>query len=218
MLAQPRGDSGDHINYWFFSITGNFANRLEDFMNGMDIQDRHRSLRFSGKSNESLIVSFEPEQGQCLYVIRPQDSAIRLLPSMMKEASHLSALGRISIQPPSGLFLQEIDLNYPEDWCTYYQQADLARQTGDWMQVKKFWNDAHAKGFGPGAPFEYLPFLDAFAQLGDWDQAVSLTIEVKDLPPAARLTFCDFWNSLPATPERDSAFKQIQAELACSVN
>jgi hypothetical protein len=184
----------------------------------MDIQDRHRSLRFSGKSNESLIVSFEPEQGQCLYVIRPQDSMVRLLPSMMKEASHLSALERISIQPSSGLFLQEINSRYPDDWCTYYQQADLARQTGDWEQVAKLWSEAHAKDFAPGVPFEYLPFVEAFVRLGDWDHAVSLTLEVKDLSPAARLTLCDFWNSLPATPERDSAFKQIQAGLACSGN
>jgi hypothetical protein len=218
MLAQPRGDSGDHINYWFFSITGNFANRLDDFMNGMDIQDRHRSLRFSGKSNESLIVSFEPEQGQCLYVIRPQDSVVRLLLPIMKEASHLSALERISTQTTSGQFLREIDSKSPEDWCTYYQQADLARQAGDWEQVAKLRSDANAKGFTPGAPFEYLPFVEAFVRLGDWDQAVNLTLEVKDLPPVARLTLCDFWNSLPATPERDSAFKQIQAGLACSVN
>lgn len=218
MLAQPRGDSGEYINYWFFSITSNFGNRLDDFMNGMVIQDRHRSLRFSGKSNESLIVSFEPEKGQCLYVIRPQDSTVRLLPSMMKDASHLSALKRISLQKNSGLFLQEIGLNYSEDWCTYYQQADLARQAGDWAQTAKLWNDARAKDFAPGAPFEYLPFVEAFARLGDWDQAVSLTLEVKYLPPAARLTLCDFWNSLPAAPERDSAFKQVQAELACPVN
>ncbi len=218
MLTQPRADSGDYINYWFFSITGNFSNRLEDFMKGMDIQDRHRSVRFSGRSDESLIISFEPEQGQCLYVIRPQDSTVRLLPSSMKDASHLSAPERISTQPSSGLFLKEIGLNYPEDWCTYYQQADLARQNGDWAQVTKFWKEAHAKGFAPDAPFEYLPFVEGFEQLGEWDQAVSLSLELKKAPPPARLTLCDFWNSLPATPERDSAFKQVQAELACPAN
>jgi hypothetical protein len=218
MLARPHGDSGEHANYWFFSITDNFWNRLENFMDGMDIQYRHRSLLFNGKSNESLIVSFDPGKGQCLYVIRPQDSTIRLLPSMIKEASHLSAPGRISPQSSSGLFLQEIGLNYPEDWCTHYQQADLARQVGDWEQVKKLWKDARAKGFIPGAPFEYLPFVEAFARLGEWDQAVSLTLEMKDQPPAVRLTLCDFWDSLPATPEGASALQQIQAELACSAN
>jgi hypothetical protein len=218
MLAQPRGDSGEYVNYWFFSITGNFGDRLDEFLHGMDIQSRHRSVRFAGKSDQSLIIEFDPSQGGCLHVIRPQDGVVRLLPSLVKSASRLSALERISPQPTSGLFLREIDLNYPEDWCTYYQQADLARQMGDWSQVKKLWNEAHAKSFAPGVPFEYLPFLEAFAQLGDWDQAVSLTHELKKAPPTVRLALCDFWYSLPATPERDSAFEQVQTELACSAN
>jgi hypothetical protein len=215
MLAEPGADSGDNINYWFFSITSNFASKIEDFMNGMDIQDRHRSVRFQGKSSQSLIISFEPEQGQCLYVIRPQDSTVRVLPTLLKQAAHLSALDRIHFKKSSGLFLQEIGLNYPEDWCTYYEQADLARQQGDWDAVAEYWGAAHKRGFAPGAAFEYLPFVEAFARLNEWDKAAEISRELKDAVPAARYTMCDFWGTLPEMPERDSFMRQIRNELKC---
>jgi hypothetical protein len=216
MLAQPRADSGDHVNYWFFSMTGNFGNKLDDFMMGMDISDRHRSVRFKGRSDQSLIISFEPEQGQCLYVIRPQDETVRVLPSLVKEAAHLSAVSRIDMARTSGDFLGQIGPAYPVDWCTYYERADLARQEGDWTQVGKLWDEAHRKGFKPGVSFEYLPFIEAFVNLGQWDRALGLTLEVKNAPPSARLTMCDYWSELPESPERNDALKQIQAEMNCS--
>lgn len=218
VFAKPRGDSGSNVRYWFFSITGNFSNQLEDFMSGTDIQDLHRSIRFQGQSNESLIISFEPEQGQCLHVIRPQDSTLRVLPELLKEASHLSALDRINSEKSSGSFLQEIGLNYPENWCTYYQQADLARQQGNWETVAGLWDSAQKGGFKPDIPLESLLFVEAFTRLGRWDEAVELTITAKHTPPAVRFTFCDFWQSLPSSSERDSAFEQIKAELNCSAN
>jgi hypothetical protein len=185
-------------------------------MNGMEIQDRHRSVKFNGRSDQSLIISFEPEQGQCLYVIRPQDSSVRLLPSLLKQAAHLSAVDRIDMEKSSGAYLEQVGLKYPKDWCTYYEQADLARQEGDWAQVVKLWRDAHYNGLKPGVPFEYLPFIEAFLKYGEYDQAVNLTLEAKSAPPSARLTMCDYWSALPDSPEGDSAFKQIQTELGCS--
>lgn len=215
MFSVQGGDLDDHVGYWFFSITSNFENRTEDFINGMDLFTRHRSLRFKGRSDESLIISFEPEQGQCLHIVRSQDADSRSLRSLLRRTSHLSHTERILPSPTSGLFLKEIGFDFPVNWCTFYVQADLARQNNDWNGVVRLWKAAARDGFSPNDPFEYLPFIEAFARLNEWDKAVELTLMVSNAPPISRFTLCDFWESLPASSERDSAYYKINDELSC---
>jgi hypothetical protein len=138
VYTPPLGDKDQYVDYWFFGITTNFGKNIDGFMHGMDIDASHRSVSFTGRSDQSLIISFDPDQGQCLYVVRPQDSSFRKLTPLLKEASHLSALDRIdtSARSPDS-FLQAIGSRYPDDWCTYYEKADLARQNGDYAEVIK---------------------------------------------------------------------------------
>jgi len=216
VYTPPLSDKDEYVDYWFFGITTNFGKNIGGFLKGMDIDVSHRSVSFTGRSDQSLIISFEPDQGQCLYVIRPQDSSFRKLPPLLKEASHLSALDRIDTSADSSSsFLQAIGLQYPDDWCTYYQKADLARQNENYEKVIGLWQDARENGFSPGAHFEYFLFLDAFTQFKRWDDAVKLTFEAARIFPIARPSLCDYWHSLPATVERDSALKKVESKLDC---
>ncbi|HSL31291.1 MAG TPA: hypothetical protein VK900_18965 [Anaerolineales bacterium] len=215
IYAEPLSD--ENVDTWFFAMTSNFAGTLDAFLDGMDIQGFHRNVTFTGRSDNILVVSFEPASGQCLYVIRPQDASFRKLPPLLREASQLSAVNRIDVSAsPGSPFLQAIELDYPDDWCTYYQKADLARQKEDYEEVAALWQQARDKGFSPDAYFEYMPFIDAFVQLGGWEDAVKLTLDVRRRFPISRLTSCDYWHSLPASPERDSALEKLEAKLDCS--
>jgi hypothetical protein len=216
LYAEPLSDDDQYVDYWFFSIFSNFGNELDGFMDGMAIDASHRSVSFVGRSDESLIVSFEPSQYQCLYVIRPEDAAFRKLPPLLKEASHLSALDRIETSADSSSsFLEAIGVQPAEDWCSYYQKADLARQEKNYVEVVTLWADAKKQGLSPDAYFEYLLFVDAFVQLGNWDDATKLTLEVSRRFPISRPALCDYWYSVPATAERDTALKKLEAKLDC---
>ena len=56
-------------------------------------------------------------------------------------------------------------------WCYYYQQADLARQRGDWQAVASLYDQAEAAGLAALDPLEWLPFYEAFFNLGDTERA-----------------------------------------------
>ena len=216
IYSQPLSDHDNFVDYWFFGITTNFSKNLDSILDGTEIDATHRSVSFKGRSDQSLIISFEPGRGQCLYVIRPGSASYRELSSLLKKARHLSALDRINTSADSSSpFLQEIGVQYPDDWCTYYEKADLAYQKKNYKNVIELWNAAHKSGFSPGAYPEFMIFIDAFVQSEHWNEAVELTFETIHKFPIARPAMCDYWNSLPATMERDSAFGKLESKLDC---
>lgn len=219
IYSEPNQHSGAYVDYWFLGITSDFANRSDEFIAGMPIQTGHGNVGFIGNSSESLIISFEPEQKQCLYIIRPEDTAFRYLPPIIKDAKNLSALDRIDINSGfSSTFLASIGIADWEDWCSYYQRADLARQKEDWQMVTSLWQQARKKGFTPDSTFEYFLFLEAYVQLGQWDDAIDLSLDLQRIYPGSRLSLCDYWNSLPASPERDLIFNELNPKLNCFEN
>lgn len=79
--------------------------------------------------------------------------------------------GRI---PPRPVFGKEP----PQDWCFYYQKADLARQQGDWLEVARLGNEAQKLGLHPNDQIELMPFLQAYAYLGDQKQVKGLSTRI----------------------------------------
>jgi len=55
----------------------------------------------------------------------------------------------------------------PHDWCYYYQKGDLARQQGDWETVARLGEEAEELKLMPKDLVEWMPFLQAYAYLGD---------------------------------------------------
>jgi hypothetical protein len=54
-------------------------------------------------------------------------------------------------------------------WCYYYQKADLARQQGNWQLVANLGREAREQGLEASAPVEWMPFIQAYAMLEDYD-------------------------------------------------
>ncbi len=59
-------------------------------------------------------------------------------------------------------------------WCYYFEQADLARQLGDWDAISALHKEALQNGYYPEDSVEWMPFIQAYAVLGDAEQVRSL--------------------------------------------
>jgi hypothetical protein len=53
------------------------------------------------------------------------------------------------------------------EWCYYYQKADLARQQGKWNEIAILEQKATSLGLHPNDQIEWMPFLQAYAYLGN---------------------------------------------------
>jgi hypothetical protein len=80
--------------------------------------------------------------------------------------------------PPSAIFGNEPI----HDWCYYYQKASLARQSSEWETVAKLGDEAQKLGLHPNDQIEWLPFLQAYAILGNQKQVKSISTRINTEP------------------------------------
>lgn len=221
IYARQDSEEPGRMRYWFYGMTTNFSRDYEDFVQGMILFTRHRSMVFKGNSHEIVLFTFEPEAGQCLRIVRPQDSVARTLPVSMRSLSALSAIDRVQSENDFSRFLRdEIGIQPMGDWCNLYQRADLARQDGNWDEVIRLWKESKRNGLAPNDNFEYLPFLEAYLYTGQPQPALELSMLAAAYPPSMKPTVCETWERLlnETTPAADmlSAYEQVKQELNCA--
>lgn len=221
IYARQDSEEPGRMRYWFYGVTTNFSRDYDEFVQGMTLFTRHRSMVFKGKSHEIVLFTFEPDAGQCLHIVRPQDSVARTLPARLRSLSALSAIDRVQSENDSSRFLRdEIGIQPVGDWCTLYQRADLARQDGNWDEVIRLWKEAGRSGLTPNDNFEYLPFLEAYLYTGQPEQALKLSALAAKFPPSMKPTVCDTWQRVlgetGASVAMKPAFEQLKQELSCS--
>ena len=206
--------------YWFFAMSENLGTDANSLVEGVELTAKKYASTFAGNSRDSLIIVFEPEKNQCLWILRPEDAEYRGLLPQIKIAAQTSNLRRVHDQPQSDFSLYRTIV--PEErgtWCFHYERADLARQMRDWDQVVFFWNLARQGGYTPGIGFEYIPFIQAFAHTGDWNQAFALTKQSNRVSKNMKTILCPVWDELASStsqsPARDSAISDAKELLGC---
>jgi hypothetical protein len=194
--------------YWFFT-NDRFLNF--DFKPGQRITYRDRNLRFSGNTSDAIAIVHQG-QDRCLQVLDEPYSAEPFYTTNQERLVAVSNVNRIlpvaQLPPPSALIFG------PEpshEWCYYFEKADLARQLGEWDGAILLWREARAAGFGPRFGPEYLPFIEAYARSGDWQQAFSLSKAAQASISEMEPLLCETWARLGTLPGVDS---EISAQAA----
>jgi len=219
----PLTETREDAPYWLFEISDDFGGNVDRLIEGDSVQVTKYNTTFEAKGTNSLVIVFQPEEGQCLWVLRPEDKDIRILPDLIEPALPLSNLDRIHNDlPPGGTYFDEIlSPDAVNPWCYFYQKGDLARQFHEWDQVISLWEEAQQEGWKPTNGVEYLPFIEGYIRQEDWEQAQSMTKRANQLTRAMEPALCSLWQGVLAEydtpPNAGDVLPWISDYLECGL-
>ncbi|HJS17869.1 MAG TPA: hypothetical protein VJ785_03925, partial [Anaerolineales bacterium] len=163
--------------------------------------NRVRDIRLHRDFNNVLLISVSPTSS-CIHVI---DGALpvyseseTLLLQQVGEYSHIDRIipsGTAPV-PPSKIFGSE-----PErGWCYYYQKASLARQTGDWEEIGRLYDEVRELNLETDDKSEMIPFFEGLVNLGRHEDARTLFREEIKGNVKMRLPLCAYLTQDPGYP------------------
>ncbi len=183
-------------------------------------------------THDYLVATFEGDPAQavalvyappgCLRVIDPQIEAQNgMLPVSLREAMAGANAEWIDAAAPAPQLPRELfGLEPAAGWCTYFEQADRARQLGDWQTAADLGDVALAGSDHPNDPAERLVFIEAYAHLARWDEALAQTEAAAEVTPLIHPPLCALWQRIAADlatdPGLPAALAQVQSRLACT--
>ena len=99
--------------------------------------------------------------------------------------------GRIDPNGVSFTFLQDKVFKQPitQNWCYYFQKADLARQTEDWETIAAI-GDEVLPTMKAGEASEYFIFVEAYIHLDRWKDAMALFPRIHEEGKSLDAIFC----------------------------
>ncbi len=178
----------------------------------------YRTVTFHGSTSQAIVI-YAPQNG-CLRVLDPVYANVQTynrFPSLAPLIP-LSDPSRIITDAPAPI------LSYPpfpkepaHTWCYFYEQAELARQSGDWNKVADLGREASQRGFTPGDDFEWLPFIEADALTGDLKSAEQITRQAWKDEAKLHQGLCILWKRVQAEGRKEAqgASSNLLTELGC---
>jgi hypothetical protein len=118
---------------------------------------------------DSMLVISQPAQGACVHII---DSRYAWYayddPDSILLAGRYSKIEQVMTQAVSPKLEESIFGKEPaQDWCSYFERAELALQKQDWAAIETLGEEAASQGLHPVEALEWMPFLQAYAMLED---------------------------------------------------
>lgn len=209
-----------NVPYWFFAISENFDFDVDNATEQDHLVNTRGALVFRGENEDSTYITYLPEMGQCLRILRPEDSEHRHLSPNMKKAARLSNIEGIREQENTSRVFRQITNENMDTWCYFYQKASLALQMEEWDVIISLWNEAQNKYLRPYDGFELIPFIEAYAHSGQWENALQITDRANRITPAMYFILCPTWERLAnetlPNDGRDAAVSEASEILKCA--
>jgi hypothetical protein len=199
--------------YWFFT-NDRFSNI--DYRTGKPITNKDRNLVFTGNTSESISIIHQAGN-RCLQVLDTVYKGEPFYISGQDQLLNISNVSRIANDSNAGQPDRDIFGSEPaHTWCTYFEKADLARQNGDWRTVLLLEKEAKGQGLSPKFGPEYIPFIEAHAQVGDWQQAYDLSLAAGKLTTGMEPLLCANWERLSKLPSANvNIVDKVKTTLPC---
>jgi len=167
-----------------------------------DVLNNHvRDIKLHRDFNNLLLLSI-PSSVSCMHVIDGQLPVYSANESLLVErVGAYSHVDRIiptgsSPVPPFSIFGAEPAHN----WCYYYQKAALARQSGDWQEVGKLYDQVRELGLETDDKSEMIPFFEGLVNSGRYEDAKALYRQEIKGQNEMRFPLCTFLEKDPGYP------------------
>ena len=222
-LALDPDRNDDKLPYSLMLFTPRFGS-IEKYREEKRIYQDFRSSLFSAKNDEAVVYFYSPPG--CLRVLDPeQHSDLNIFPDSYKDFLYLSdPKGRIDPAGTPSDFLQKEVFKQPiaQNWCYYFQKADLARQTEDWETIAAI-GDEVLPVMKAGEASEYFVYIEAYINLDRWEDAMNtlrrVHAEDKGLD-AVMCTYLHKWIAAHQPEDPDVILPLISAmnSVGCSMS
>jgi hypothetical protein len=177
---------------------------------GLSLIGRRYYGIFQGNSSQSIIVDFQ--YPSCFKVLDPEiDIYNPNIDSLSKDALFLSNTAlilnngkQINQKQVKNIFGKAPQL----DWCYYFEKADLARQFNDWNELRELSTEVIDRELFPRDNREWFPFIEGYAHINDWDNAVALSRSIYNQSPQFTQMLQALWNRIgrQAEPSLEKGF------------
>jgi hypothetical protein len=181
---------------------------------GKPLVDSERGGQFTGNTNQAIGMYFNFSTNECVRVLDTVYTGDPKFNAGMTNIIPISNLDLISVGdgtrlPDPATFGAEP----AHTWCYYFEKADLARQLQDWPTILKLGAEAKAKDLGSNSGSEYLPFIEAYAQTGQWAQAYEMSQNAQNNTAGLDPLLCNNWQRFAGiTAGADKAEYLAEAE------
>jgi hypothetical protein len=182
-----------------------------------DVLNNHvRDIKLHRDFNNLLLLSI-PSSISCLHVIDGQLPVYSASESLLVEkVGTYSHVDRIVPTGPSPIPPRSIFGAEPaHDWCYYYQKASLARQSGNWEEIGKLYDQIRELGLETDDKSEMIPFFEGLVNSGRYEDAKALYREEIKGQNEMRFPLCTFLAKDPGYPPEFGYDYQKVSELLC---
>jgi hypothetical protein len=201
--AAPRQDA----SYGYFDIFHTF---FDDYQPGLPLAQTFRGIQFSGNTSQAVVFDFGV-RGGCVRVLDFIYEGDPDLNASVAELFDISDVSNIKttpeVTPPVDIFGTEP----PHTWCYYFEKADLARQLQDWETILQLKAESDSHGFAPDLGAEYLPFIEAYACTGQWEQAYLLSVSASQIGDGPGTALCNAWQGFTRLGSGEDAATYIES-------
>ena len=191
---------------------------LSDLKPDTAIELPYRTVTFHGSTSQAIVI-YAPQNG-CLRVFDPvyaNAQAYNKFPSLTPLIPLSDPSRIITNATPPTLTNPPFPNEPSRTWCYFYEQAELARQIGDWNKVADLGREASQQGFAPQDDFEWLPFIEADARTGDLKSAGQITRQAWKDDGKLHQGLCILWKRLQVEgpKEAQGLASNLLTELEC---
>ena len=171
---------GDNeLSYFVYFTDARTEEWFENDLFNQDYTKGYRSFVFHGNTGNAITYRFEPPS--CVQVFdRTYANSITTPNLTYREVKEIrfSNLDLVQQTPKYTPFQPVFKPSSTDNWCYFFESADLARQFGNYPEIVRLGNEAISSGKAPRTTSEWLPFLEGYIWEGDFDTTRMIISEI----------------------------------------